>query len=92
VAVVMISIDEEDLLVPLYLKKKPAAAVMLLSRDQRKPISDAYGVNGIPANFIIDKAGIVRNYGAGFGQGTEKKLRDWIETALGISPPAASSR
>jgi len=25
----------------------------------------------------------VLNYGAGFGQGTEKKLRDWIETALG---------
>lgn len=88
----MISIDEEDFLVPLYLKKKPASAVMLLSRDQRKPISDAYGVNGIPANFIIDKAGVVRNYGAGFGQGTEKKLRDWIETALGNGLAAGNSK
>jgi hypothetical protein len=66
--------------------------VMLLSRDQRKPISNAYGVNGIPANFIIDKAGVVRNYGAGFGQGTEKKLRDWIETALGNGLAAGNSK
>ena len=81
--VIQISLDEEDYLVPLYIKKKPATATMLVARDQRKQVEDAYGVSGIPANFLIDKAGIIRNYGAGYGTGTEDKLRAWIDAALG---------
>ncbi len=80
--VIQISIDEEDYLVPLYLKKKPASATMLVAKEQSKQIQDAYKVNGIPANFVIDKAGEIRNYGSGFGPGLENELRGWIDAAL----------
>ena len=83
--VIQISLDEEDYLVPLYVKKKPASATMLVARDQRKQVGDAYGVLGIPANFLVDKAGMIRHYGAGYGTGTEDKMREWINSALGSS-------
>ncbi len=83
--VIQISLDEEDYLVPLYLKKKPASATMLVAKDQRKQVQDAYSVNGIPANFVIDKTGMIRNYGSGYGPGLENKLREWIDAALGTA-------
>ncbi len=82
VIVVMISLDEEDFLVPLYMKKHPASALMLLARADAKAIKAAYGVSGIPANFVIDAVGAVRHYSSGFGEGGEKKLRAEIEAAL----------
>jgi hypothetical protein len=85
VVVIQISLDEEDYLVPLYLKKKPASATMLVAKDQRKQVQDAYSVNGIPANFVIDKTGMIRNYGSGYGPGLENKLREWIDAALGTA-------
>jgi hypothetical protein len=85
VAVIQISIDDEDYLVSLYLKKKPASATMLLPKDQLKQIQDAYSVNGIPANFLIDRTGMIRHYNAGYGPGLENKLREWIDAALGTA-------
>jgi hypothetical protein len=67
------------------MKKKPASATMLVARDQRKQVGDTYGVSGIPANFLIDKAGMIRHYGAGYGPGTEDKMREWINSASGSS-------
>jgi hypothetical protein len=83
VVVIQISLDEDDYLVPLYIKKKPASATMLVAKDQRKQVSAAYGVSGIPANFLIDKNGTIQHYGSGFGSGTETRLREWIDSALG---------
>lgn len=83
--VIQISVDEEDYLVSLYLKQKPASAMMLVAKDQSKRVQDAYGVNGIPANFVIDMTGIIRNHGSGYGPGLENKLREWIDTALGTA-------
>lgn len=83
--VIQISLDEEDYLVPLYLKKKPASATMLVAKDQRKQVQDAYKVGGIPANFVIDKTGMIRNHGSGYGPGLENKLREWIDAALGTA-------
>jgi peroxiredoxin len=85
VVVIQISVDEEDYLVPMYLKQKPASATMLVAKDQSKQVQDAYGVNGIPANFLIDKTGIVRNNGSGYGPGLENELREWIDAALGTA-------
>lgn len=82
VIVAMISLDSEDFLVPLYMKQHPASTLMLLARDEGKKISDAYGVKGIPANFVIDAEGTVRHYSSGFGEGGEKKLRAQIEAVL----------
>lgn len=81
--VIQISLDDEDYLVPLYIKKKPASVTMLVARDQRKQVGDAYSVSGIPANFLIDQAGVIRHYKAGFGSGGENLLREWIDSALG---------
>ncbi len=83
--VIQISLDEEDYLVPLYLKQKPASATMLVAKDQKKQVQDAYKVSGIPANFVIDKTGMIRNYGSGYGPGLENKLREWIDAALGTA-------
>jgi hypothetical protein len=89
----MINIDDEDFLVPLYLRKKPASATVLLPQEQVKHIMDAYGVKGIPTNVLIDKTGTVRNWSAGFGMRTEKDLRGWIDAALGNSAaPAGKSK
>ena len=48
----MVNLDKEDFLVPLYLKKHPASGQVLLPKSDRKKTQDAYGVNGIPANFF----------------------------------------
>jgi hypothetical protein len=82
VVVIQISTDEEDYLVPLYLKKKPASATMLVAKDQEKQIENAYSLEGIPTNFLIDKTGIIRNCGSGYGPGLENELRKWIDAAL----------
>ena len=55
---------------------------MLVAKDRRDQIREAYRVEGIPANFLIDRTGIVRNYGAGYGPGLESRLREWIDAAL----------
>jgi hypothetical protein len=88
----MISIDDEDFLVPLYLRRKPASATVLLPQEQVKHIMDAYGVRGIPTNVLIDKAGTVRYWGVGYGMRIEKDLRGWIDAALGGSIAAGKSK
>lgn len=80
--VVMISLDAEDFLVPLYMKKYPTSALMLVARDEEKKISDAYRVRGIPVSFVIDAEGVVFYNSVGFKEGDEKKLRAQIEAAL----------
>jgi hypothetical protein len=87
VAVVMVNIDEEDFLVPLYLKKHPASAQVLLVGQDGKKTEDAYGINGIPTNFFLDQKGIVRSYMLGFD--SEKKLRENLDSLLsGSTSPA----
>jgi hypothetical protein len=85
VVVIQISVDEEDYLVPMYLKQKPASATMLVAKAQGKQIQTLYSVEGIPANFIIDKSGVIRNYGYGYGPGVSKTMREWIDADLGTA-------
>ena len=76
---IQISIDEEPFLVPIFLKKIPTQATILLTE---KDLDKSYGVNGIPATFIIDQKGIVRFNHTGFGPGGEKDLMDKIDKLL----------
>ncbi len=89
VVVVMVSIDEEDFLVPLYLKKHPASAQVLLPKEARNKTQNAYGVNGIPANFFLDRQGVVRFYQVGFGTGAEKRFRETLDSLLKSSASPA---
>jgi hypothetical protein len=82
VAVIQVSIDEEDYLVPLYIKMKPASATMLVAKDQAKQVQDAYKVNGIPANFLIDTTGTIQDFSSGFGPGVPAELRRAIDAVL----------
>jgi peroxiredoxin len=58
---------------------------VLLDPDQK--IADAYGVNGIPALFIVDKTGRVSYANAGFNMTLEFTLA----TKLGIDPKTVTS-
>ena len=58
---------------------------MLVAKNQKKQIENAYGVEGIPTDFLIDRDGIIRNFGSGYGPGLENKLREWIDAALGTT-------
>jgi hypothetical protein len=78
----MISLDEEDFLVPMYLKKHPFSATMLVAKDQRDRIKSAYSVEGIPANLVIDARGTIQRFGSGYGPGVGGELRKWLDEAL----------
>jgi thiol-disulfide isomerase/thioredoxin len=82
VAVVMINTDEEAFRVPLYLKKKPAAATVLMKDDK---VENVYSVQGIPLTVIIDRKGVIRYRAVGFGAGKENELRKKIDELLSES-------
>ncbi len=67
----------------MYIKYHPTSSTMLLAREQLKQIKDAYNAEGYPTNIVIDKGGVIRQYGTGMGAGVPKKLRVWIDEALG---------
>ena len=78
-AVVMISIDEEQYRVPLFLKKNAPSSLILLT-DYK--IEQAYGVQGIPLTVIIDREGMIRYRHSDFEPGMEKTLREVITSLL----------
>lgn len=82
VAVLMVSLDEDDYLVHIYAKRKPASAIILPAANQAKRLRDAYGVVGIPATLVIDRDGVVRYFNTGFRQGVEKTFRVWIDSLV----------
>ena len=45
----------------------------------------AYGVQGIPAVYLIDRQGMMRFQTVGFGPGGEKRLKEQVEKLLGES-------
>ena len=70
-------------MVPMYIKYHPASATMLLAKEKLKQIKGAYNAEGYPTNILIDKGGVIRQYQSGMGAGVPKKLREWIDEALG---------
>ena len=64
---------------PIFLKKIPTQSTILLTE---KDTDKSYGVNGIPATFIIDQKGMVRFTHVGFGPGGEKDLMQKIDKLL----------
>jgi peroxiredoxin len=87
VAVVMISLDEEHYKVPLFLKKNPASAMILLSDGQ---VQGRYGVQGIPHNLVLDAKGMIR-YRVRAGKDVEDAFRRVIESLLKEGEKVASS-
>ena len=78
-AVVMISIDEEQYRVPLFLKKNAPSSLILLT-DYK--IEQAYEVQGIPLTLIIDREGMIRYRHSDFEPGMEKALREVITSLI----------
>ncbi|MBI1850971.1 MAG: TlpA family protein disulfide reductase [Planctomycetes bacterium] len=46
-------------------------------------VLESYGVTGFPTNYFIDKQGKVHSREVGFGEESEKKFAETIESLLG---------
>lgn len=53
-------------------------------------LARAYGVNGVPDLFVVDRKGVVRARFIGYGPAVRQELREAVETALRGSSPAPS--
>lgn len=55
----------------------------------RGSLARAYGVNGVPDLFVVDRKGVVAARFIGYGPAVKQGLREAVETALrGSSPPS----
>lgn len=80
-AVVGIALDRGGLkdVEPFAANRKLTYTVLL---DRKGAVKRKYGVHLIPATFIIDKKGIVRNVHIGFMPGMEKTLEQEVRSLL----------
>ncbi|MBW3625812.1 MAG: TlpA family protein disulfide reductase [Armatimonadetes bacterium] len=76
--------NEEETKAALQFAKKSLSYPVLLHADGA---FNDYGVQGIPATFILDATGKVVKRHIGFGPGMEKEFQKEIEALLEIVPP-----
>jgi peroxiredoxin len=79
-AVVTINLDQQSESVPPFVRKNDYQFPVLLDADNR--VSTAYDVSGIPANFIIDRAGKIIWSCAGGIDWSDRQLQQAIEKLL----------
>lgn len=80
----MISQDQDDYLLSVFLAKHPAAALGLRSEQRSGEAGDANKVQGLPETFLTGRIGTVRHYWSGFRLDEEPGSRAQVEAILGI--------
>ncbi|WP_251555071.1 thiol-disulfide oxidoreductase ResA [Neobacillus muris] len=75
VQVIAVNIAETELAVNDFAERHKLDFPIVIDKD--KEVMNAYGINPLPATFLIDKNGIVVEYYT--GQLTEQKIREFME-------------
>ena len=83
-AVVGISVDDPSTvsLVPVVARRLGVTYTLSASPDDNNRAQAAYGVQGIPAQFLIDKKGVLRWNQEGFSYGEKQELSALIQKLL----------
>jgi cytochrome c biogenesis protein CcmG/thiol:disulfide interchange protein DsbE len=89
VRLIIVDVDEDPALVQLFFARHPPPPNVGVLVDQSGGARENWGVTGFPSIFVVDKAGIIRERWAGWGDGS---LRELVEAIDAVNkPPAAAT-
>lgn len=88
VIVLAASIDEDPATARSYLEQKFAGAGFRVVHDPGSDVLSAFGADGIPALYVIDRDGVIRH--THFGPGGTDSLGAWIDALPGVAATSAS--
>ena len=86
---IIVDVDEDPLVVQDFFARHPPPPGAGVLIDQSGSARANWGVTGFPSVFIVDKAGIVRESFAGWGDGAAKDLAEQIDWVKGADQRAA---
>jgi peroxiredoxin len=78
--VLAVDVGESASLVKTYVSGQNYTFTVLL--DSTSEVARRYGVNGIPATFVVDTQGVIRKTTVGYAPGAEKELEQAITPLL----------
>ena len=79
-AIVGVSVDNEVANVRSFLRRTPLT--FLVAHDPRKVAAARYGGTAMPSSYLIDRAGVVRHYHAGFRAGDAARIEHEVQALL----------
>jgi peroxiredoxin len=91
--VLAVSVDEDRKDADAFLAARPHRMTVLF--DPKTKAAEAFGVEGMPSTFVIDRRGLVRSSHEGYRPGEMAAIRQLVEALLaekGAVPASASTR
>jgi thiol-disulfide isomerase/thioredoxin len=82
--VLAVSVDEDRGKALQFLKDEEATVLAL--HDAQQKVADAYGLEGMPSGFLIDRRGVLRYRHDGYGEGDFRDLDDEVRKLMEEKP------
>jgi DsbE subfamily thiol:disulfide oxidoreductase len=82
--VLAVSVDEDRAKAVQFLKDQESS--LMAVHDSKREVADAYGLQGMPTGFLIDRRGVLRYRHDGYGESDFKQLDDEVRKLMEEKP------